>query len=139
MEYGEYMLIWTPKLSLSQPHAQLHFKHFQVQYGILLTVLIIVFICLAIPSWTSINPVHSCSCFREQTGSAAGWGMSSAPSSCPKATQCLLHSVLPAVLLYTRVWLILFLFQQYLTPSNMANIQRFQLNLLDMVEMPLKR
>lgn len=45
-----------------------------MQYGIPLTVLIIVFKCLTIPSWTSINPVHSCSCFREQT--AAGWGTS---------------------------------------------------------------
>lgn len=39
------MLIWTPTLFLSQPHAHLHLKHFQVQYGILLTALIAVFIC----------------------------------------------------------------------------------------------
>ena len=38
------MLIWTPTLFLSHPHAHLHLKHFQVQYGILLTALIADFI-----------------------------------------------------------------------------------------------
>lgn len=93
--------------SLSRHGVQLHFTHFYVQ--VLVSVPIIVIICFKISSGTSVNLVHSCSCFREQTGSAAGWGTSGPVQLLPRALR--LRSVSFSLFhqlfcFFTRVWLI---------------------------------